>query len=595
MGGRIPRRSFVRGLALTAGLGAVGVGSAAAFPFGIDPLRPFVFRSPPLEPFRDPLPLLPTLGGTSVEVHASSTMHIFHSDLAASPALAYGGTDYLGPTIEARVGERTSLVYRNDIASNPLAADVDTRLHGVTEADRTDVPTALHLHGGSNPPEFDGHPEHTLRRGQGLVYEFPNQQDACSLWYHDHAMGVTRLNIFAGLAGLYLLRDEFDTGTAGNPLGLPAGEFEVPLILQDKTFTEDGRQSVRSNPLNPQGSWEAATPGDTGVVNGKVWPEMAVARGLYRLRMVNAASFSVWNLFFDNRMRFWVIGAEGGLFDVPVPVDHVRLGPGERADLLVDFGALGPGATVELRNDEAIPDQVAQRGIVPMPRFCRFRVGAAAGFTGPVPQTLRGGSRQPPLLAPVAQPRTVRNVSVLQIGQGLGQPSPLMSLNNLRYTTDDIEMPRQGAVEQWNIVNATPEPHPIHLHLVRFRVLGRQAVDTVAMMSASPLPAVGTRWTPSPDPFIRGPVQSPQPWESGFKDTVIADANSVTRVVVRFPTAGELGFDPDATFGMSAHPTQHSGGHTDGQASRPLQGYVWHCHMLDHEDHDMMLRYRLVP
>ncbi|QHE67181.1 multicopper oxidase family protein [Rhodococcus sp. WAY2] len=594
MDGRIPRRSFVRGLALTAGLGAVGVGSASAFPFGIDPLRPFVFRSPPLEPFRDPLPLLPTLGGTSVEVHASSTMHTFHSDLPASPALAYGGVDYLGPTIEARVGERTSLVYHNDIASNPLAADVDTRLHGVTEADRTDVATALHLHGGSNPPEFDGHPEHTLRRGQGLVYEFPNQQDACTLWYHDHAMGVTRLNIFAGLAGLYLLRDEFDTGAAGNPLRLPADEFEVPLILQDKNFTDDGRQSVRSNPLNPQGSWEAATPGDTGVVNGKVWPEMAVARGLYRLRMVNAASFSVWNLFFDNRMRFWVIGAEGGLFDAPVPVDHVRLGPGERADLLVDFGALAPGTTVELRNDEAIPDQVAQRGVLPMPRFCRFRVGAAAGFTGPVPQTLRGGRRQPPLLAPVAQPQIVRNVSVLQIGQGLGQPSPLMSLNNLRYTTDDIEMPRQGAVEQWNIVNATPEPHPIHLHLVRFRVLGRQAVDTAALMSASPLPAVGTRWTPSPDPFTRGPVLSPQPWESGFKDTVIADANSVTRVVVRFPTAEELGFDPDATFGMSAHATDHSGGHT-GQAPQPLRGYVWHCHMLDHEDHDMMLKYRLVP
>jgi FtsP/CotA-like multicopper oxidase with cupredoxin domain len=169
-----------------------------------------------------------------------------------------------------------------------------------------------------------------------------------------------------------------------------------------------------------------------------------------------------------------------------------------------------------------------------------------------------------------------------------------MSLNNLRYTTDDIEMPRQGTVEQWNIVNATPEPHPIHLHLVRFRVLGRQAVDTAALMSASPLPAVGTRWTPSPDPFTRGPVLSPQPWESGFKDTVIADANSVTRVVVRFPTAEELGFDPDAAFGMSAHATDHSGGHT-GQAPQPLRGYVWHCHMLDHEDHDMMLKYRLVP
>ncbi|QDQ89971.1 copper oxidase [Rhodococcus sp. WB9] len=597
MDGRIPRRSFVRGLALTAGLGAVGVGSASAYPFGIDPLRPFVFSSPPLQPFREQLPPLPMVGGSSVEVHANSTTHVFHPDLPASPALGYGGMDYLGPTIEAHVGERTSLTFRNDIASNPLAADVDTRIHGVSEQDRTQVPTSLHLHGGRTPPEFDGHPEDTMRPGQGMVHEFPNRQEACALWYHDHAMGVTRLNIYVGLAGMYLLRDEYDTGGTGNPLGLPSGEFELPLVLQDKNFTDDGRQSVRSNPLNPQGSWEAATPGDVGVVNGKVWPEMSVARGLYRLRMVNAASFSVWNLFFENRMRFWVIGAEGGLLDAPVATDHVRLGPGERVDLLVDFGTLAPGTTVELRNDEPIPAQVAQRGVQIMPRFCRFRVGTAAGFTGGVPETLRGASRGLAVLPPVARPSVVRNVSVMQLAQGLGQPSPLMSLNNLRYTTDDIEMPRQGTVEQWNIVNVTPEPHPIHLHLVTFRVIGRQAIDTNALMQAVPVPAVGMRWTPSADPFVLGPNLAPQVWESGFKDTVIADANSITRIVVRFPTADELGFDPDATFGMSAHTMDHSeGGHGHmEQSSHPLQGYVWHCHMLDHEDHDMMLRYRLVP
>jgi len=111
------------------------------------------------------------------------------------------------------------------------------------------------------------------------------------------------------------------------------------------------------------------------------------------------------------------------------------------------------------------------------------------------------------------------------------------------------------------------------------------------------VPAVGMRWTPSADPFVLGQNLSPQVWESGFKDTVIADANSITRIIVRFPTGDELGFDPDATFGMSAHTMDHSeGGHGHmEQSSHPLQGYVWHCHMLDHEDHDMMLRYRLVP
>jgi FtsP/CotA-like multicopper oxidase with cupredoxin domain len=126
---------------------------------------------------------------------------------------------------------------------------------------------------------------------------------------------------------------------------------------------------------------------------------------------------------------------------------------------------------------------------------------------------------------------------------------------------------------------------------VTFRVVGRQAIDTNALMQAVPVPAIGMRWTPSADPFAVGANLAPQVWESGFKDTVIADANSITRIIVRFPTADELGFDPDATFGMSGGMS----GHDHGSGAHPLQGYVWHCHMLDHEDHDMMLRYRLVP
>ncbi len=127
-------------------------------------------------------------------------------------------------------------------------------------------------------------------------------------------MGMTRLNVYAGLVGMYFLRDDVDTGAAGNSLGLPSGEFELPMILQDKVFTSDGQQSVRSTWLTPQGSWDPATPGDVGVVNGVVWPKVEVARGLYRLRLLNAATYSVWNLHFANRMRFWVIGSEGGFF-----------------------------------------------------------------------------------------------------------------------------------------------------------------------------------------------------------------------------------------------------------------------------------------
>lgn len=590
MSGRISRRSFLRAVALGGGLGAVSAGSASAFPLDIDPLRPLMFSSPPIEPYRDRLPILPTMSGTRIDVQASSTMHSFHADLAPSPALAYSGADYLGATIEAHVDQPTTIAFRNAVTVHPFAVDVDPSLHGLSERDRTQVPTAMHLHGGVNPPQFDGHPELVFRPGEEYLHQLPNRQDAAGLWYHDHAMGVTRLNIYAGLVGLYLLRDDFDTGRADNPLGLPAGEFEVPLVLQEKMFTADGRQRIRSTPTVPQGSWEGGAVGDVGVVNGKVWPELDVARGLYRLRLVNAGSLSVWNLYFGNRMRFWVIGGDSGLLDAPVAVTRVRLSPAERVDLLVDFGALEPGSTVELCNDEPPPFQAALIGERTMPRFCRFRVGTARGFTGAPPSTLRGGPGQPELLPPIPRPQVFRDVTLSQPSD-VRLPPSIMSLNNLRYSTEDIELPRQGTVEQWNIINATNDPHPVHLHLANFRVLGRQVIETLRFALATPQPPLGIRWTPSADAFTISPLAPAEPWERGFKDTVLANANSITRIIVRFPTAESLGFDPDAVFGHGSHDAH---GHGAGGGPRSLQGYVWHCHILDHEDHDMMLRYRTV-
>ncbi|WP_137725502.1 multicopper oxidase family protein [Prescottella subtropica] len=598
MGRGISRRTFTRGLAYTVAAVGLGTGVARGQDLGdlgdlgnIDPSRPLLYASPHLEPFVDDLPRLPHLTGTSIELQAGSTTHRFHRDLAPSPALSYGGVDYLGPTIEAHRDDPLTVTYRNDITVHPLAADFDTTLHGVTDRDRTAVPTSMHLHGAVTPPEHDGHPMYLQRPGQGHVHHFPNGHEATGLWYHDHAMGITRLNVYAGLAGMCLLRDDFDTGTPQNAWGLPSGEFEIPLVMQEKLFTADGHQSYRVSPLLPPGRWDPATPGDVGVVNGTVWPKLDVARGMYRLRILNAASFSIWNLFFGNRMRFWIIGADGGMLPAPLPSTQVRLAPGERVDLLVDFGGLEPGTTVELCNDEPPPLGVAQRGVRAMPLFCRFRVAAGPGRPTAVPETLRGGPGQPADLEPVPTPQARRTVTVLQL------PDPatggvLMSLNNLRFGDPDIEMPRQGTVEQWDIVNVSPEPHPIHLHLVNFRVLGRQRIDVDRYVRDHPQPAVGTRWAPPVDDYLTSPLLPPQPWETGRKDTVVADIGSVTRIVAVFPTSDDLGFDPDATFGAPAGESDHAG--HEMPAAGPLQGYVWHCHMLDHEDHDMMLGFRTV-
>ncbi|NLU82407.1 multicopper oxidase domain-containing protein [Rhodococcus sp. HNM0569] len=592
---KFSRRTLLAGLAAGSGAGLLLGGRA--FADGPDVSRPLLFHSPPLEPFVDELPRLPRLDGTAHTLDATSTTHRFHRDLAPGAALAYGGCSYLGPVVTAQRGVPTTVEYRNRITAHPFAADVDTSLHGLSERDRTDVPTSMHLHGGVTPPEFDGHPQQISRPGQGMTYRFPNRQDATMLWYHDHAMAMTRLNAHAGLAGVYVLRDEFDTGEAANPLGLPSGEFELELVLQEKIVNSDGSQSIRSTPIVPQGRWEGGAVGDVGVVNGKIWPYTRVARGLYRLRILNAASFSVWDLHFSNHMRFWVVGMEGGLLDAPAPTTRVRLSPGERVDVLVDFGELAPGESVELRNSEPAAPQAAQIGAVHMPVFLRFDVDSGRGHTGGVPHALRSGPGLPPAVGPVPRADHVRTVSLSQPSD-VRLPPSIMSLNNLTFASDDIEMPRQGTVEQWNIVNATPDPHPIHLHLVHFRVVERHAIDTLAMCARQPQPPLGIKWTPDPDPYVVDVPHGPEAWETGFKDTVICDPNSVTRIVAYFPTADELGFDPDATFrgpdadGHDGHDPHHE--HGADESPGELQGFVWHCHILDHEDHDMMLKYRTV-
>lgn len=603
MDGTIGRRGLLRGAVL--GTAAFAMSRNGIRARGLPP-SPLIFHSPDLPPFVDELPRLPVLSGRELELTAATTTHRFHRDLPESPAMGYSGMSYLGPTIEHRADTPLTVHFVNNLGAHPFSADLDTTVHGVDEQFRTAPPSVLHLHGGVTPPASDGHPERRVHPGGHAVHDYPFPQHAAGLWYHDHAMGITRANVYAGLAGMVLLRDEFDTGAADNPLGLPSGEFEVPLVLQEKVFQADGRQSLRTTPVVPQGAWEGGGVGDVGVVNGKVWPNMDVARGLYRFRVLNAASFSVWNLFFGNRMRFWVIGNDHGVLDAPVPVTELLLAPGERVDLLVDFSGLAPGETVELRNDLAPPFQAAVLGEVATELFCRFRSVDRQGFAGPMPGRLRGDPGLPEALPPLESPEAIRNVTVSQ-PYALRMPPSIMSLNNLRYSSPDIEMPRQGTVEQWNIVNITPDPHPIHLHLVTFRILDRAPLRTVDYQLAQPQPPVGEKWAPSPEGFLGGPAVPAAAWESGRKDVVRVDGGTVTRIIVRFPTAAELGFDPDAPFARvpgAAVSASTSGTLPHDPGMRPthaeshaddLRGYVWHCHLLDHEDHDMMLRFRIVP
>lgn len=567
----------------------VALGGAPATARG--PLEaPLIFHSPEVQPFVDPLPIQQQLTGGRYDLVGRTTMHRFHSSWDPSPAFAYGDATYGGPVLENQADAETQLTFNNRLGAHPFAKDFDLSLHGPQASDRIAPRSVLHMHGGVTPPESDGHPQMMIAPGEQFTHRFPNRQQAAGLWYHDHAMGMTRLNTYAGLASMYLLRDRWDTGCADNPLGLPAGRWEVPLSLQEKIFTRGGQQSIRSTRLVPQGSWEGGAVGDVGVVNGAVWPELDVDRGLYRFRVLNAGSYSVWNLFFDNHMPFWVIGNDGGLLDAPVRTTSLRLSPAERVDILVDFSRLRAGDTVTLRNDEKPPFQAAMIGEVTMPMFMRFKATSHRGFTGQVPATLRGGHNQPPRLPAIAKPTVVRNLTISQPFD-LRMPPSIMTLNNQRFTSTDIEKPRQGTVERWNFINVTPDPHPIHIHLVHFRIVARQAFRRQAYTSQNLQPQVGVKWNPPADRYLSGTPSGPAPWESGWKDTVRVDGDTVTSVIVRFPTADELGFDPDAVFTAASHAGSAHGG---GEQLEQLQGYVWHCHILDHEDHDMMLKYRTI-
>ncbi|HEY6881094.1 MAG TPA: multicopper oxidase domain-containing protein, partial [Polyangiales bacterium] len=214
-----------------------------------------------LTPFVDALPRLPKLAGADVDLSATNAMHKFHRDLPATPTFGYGGASYLGPVIEARRGVTTRVTFNNLLRDHALKSSVDASCAGVSEEDKTAPRSVLYLHGGVTPPQSSGHPRATILPGGSAEYVFPNQQEAAGLWYYDRSLGIAGLNRYAGLAGMYLVRDEWDTGLADNPLALPAEDYEIPLVLMERSFNADG--TLRAGGV--AGSRDES--GSVGVVN----------------------------------------------------------------------------------------------------------------------------------------------------------------------------------------------------------------------------------------------------------------------------------------------------------------------------------------
>lgn len=498
-------------------------------------------------------PVRKTKNGLEYKVRIMQFKQRLHSQLPPSTVWGYDGK-YPGPVIEGVVNEPVSIEWANQLPEKHLFA-IDEKLHGAMPPAPA-VRTVTHLHGARTASESDGLPENWIRPGHSVTYHYPNQQRAATLWYHDHAVGITRLNTYAGLAGFYFLRDEQE-----KQLNLPAGPYEIPLVLQDRLFDDDGQliysaSSMTTVRLGP-GVWGPEFFGNVPVINGAIYPYLEVEPRAYRFRVVNAANSRFFSLFlsdpvipFSNvAMKFFQIGTDGGLLPRPVDVSSIVLGPGERADLIMDFSGQA-GKKFILSNYASAPfpgtgTEDSPMKAAPLQELMQIRVSSGA----------RGKAEpfKPAWSVPFERLKIESAVKtrdlVLYEYLDAAQNSFGLKINGAAYADPVTETPKLNTTEIWRFINTTDDTHPMHLHLVQFQILERQSFDIQKYLDTKTIQFLG-----KPRP--------PEKNEMGWKDTVRVNPGEVTSIIV------------------------------------PFQGftgkYIYHCHMLEHEDNDMMRPYQVI-
>jgi spore coat protein A len=497
---------------------------------------------------------------------------------------------------------------------------------------QTPVPLVTHLHGGEVHSSDDGHPEAwwTANGLQGpeyntfqpssldtAVFYYPNEQPAATLWYHDHGLGVTRINVMSGLAGFYLLEE------TGGPLTgkLPSGEYDVPIVIQDRSFNDDGSMwfPTEGNSPDDHPYWEPEFFGEVMMVNGKTWPNFNVDQGQYRLRLLDGSNARFYTFQFrivdvpgnqthapvyGDPVLFTVIGSDGGLLPSAVPdITELTIGPGERIEILIDFSTLDTGEKIIMTNSAIAPYKgpyVDVPADAPDPltsgQIMQFTVEGNKGYKAKtLPATLN------PTLAgeypTLGEPDYDRTLPFFEaMNQTLDEPIGVF-LNGQKWDGVITEDPQVGSTEDWYLVNPTEDVHPIHTHLTQFQILYRQPINVTAYLddwydangiteADIPLP-IGT--TPVEVPYnaslyADGPVEMPMDYEKGWKDTIHAWPGYVTVIRIRWAPIASPTDGPGApTPGVNLYPFDPTTG----------PGYVWHCHILDHEDNEMMRPYEV--
>ena len=529
-----------------------------------------------------------------------------------------------GPTFEVTRGTPARVTYENKITSSSIFA-VDPTIHwanpnnmpmmpnmpwptfppGFPDA-QSPVPLVTHLHGGEVRSDSDGGPEawftatglhgptystNIPTSADSTVYYYPNEQLPTTLWYHDHALGMTRLNVMSGLAGFYMLRDPTD------PIEhmLPDGKYEIPIAIQDRSFNLDGSMWFPSEGVNPDVHpyWQPEFFGNTIMVNGKLWPNLNVDRGQYRLHLLDGSNARFYNMTFMVKetgkiLPFTVIGTEGGFIKSPVTLSSILIAPAERPDVLVDFSKLKTGQHVIITNNAPAP--------YPMGDMPDENTGVIMQFT----VTAHKGEKAvnlPCIINPTLKnqlPNPQNNKRLLTLKEIEGDNGPLMvTLNGQTYNGVLTETPRVGSTEDWYFINLTPDTHPMHLHLVQFQLVKRipfnataYATDWIALNNNMQLPFPDNYKpkTLDPAPYITGAAALPTPQELAWKDTIQSPTGWITVIRVRFAPQDSPLTGPHAPKpGVNQFPFDPTIG----------PGYVWHCHIIDHEDNEMMRPYKV--
>ncbi|WP_247003187.1 multicopper oxidase family protein [Halosolutus gelatinilyticus] len=581
----------------------VALGAAGALPWKTVAASE---SSPDLEKFVQPLPI-PAVrkpdgrkrGADYYEISIREFERKVHPDLPPTTFWGFDG-QVPGPVIKARRNKRIKVNFDNSELPEEHLFEVDDLIHGTKLEDYggydgpvPEVRTAIHQHGLKVEEASDGQgamwkaPDGTTGpRFVKHVHDLPNRQDRTTTTYHDHAKGISRLNNYAGLNGFYIIESPWEKW-----LNLPRGEYDVPIMLQDKTFNEDGS-------LHYPDSFVADFAGDTAFVNGAVWPYMEVEPRRYRFRLVNQSNARTFGLSLENdhghdAPPMYQIAPDHGFLEEVVSIGHhgdldsLLLAPFERAEVVVDFSEYA-GATLTLTNGAEFPfsgtgdhgghddhdggmdhgddgmdgmstgdhgdDEMSHDdgdmdhgdgdmghgddgmdhggGDFPgLPELMQFRVGHSANgadrSTHPADLYLPHWPKYHEYAAAETRQMTM--------GMRMGEDPALHVLNGkTSYEGGDYAKPQYGTTEIWELKNEGHHSHPIHLHLVDFEVIGR-----------------GPDGTDDPAPNERGP-----------KDTVRVDPGETVRIITRF----------------------------DGFAGK----YMWHCHVLEHEDHAMMRPFEVV-